>query len=154
MPGSTRLGTVAIGLRTANARAAVIRMVIRVVLIAIAGILVALGVVLLLASAIVRRNQDLKMIMDNVGQGFLTVRQDGQVLPEHSAILETWFGPGATTSRSGAYLASWRRMRGRPWKACGATSSPTSCPSRFRWGSCPPASAAAAGTSIWPTARS
>ena len=93
MPGTTKLGTVAIGLKTANVRAAVTRMVLRVVLIASAGILVALVVVLMLASAIVRRNQDLKLIMDNVGQGFLTVKQSGELLPEHSAILETWFGP-------------------------------------------------------------
>jgi len=91
-PGTTRLGTVAIGLKTMHVRAAVTRMAIRVVLIAFAGILVALAVVHLLASAIVRRNQDLKLIMDNVAQGFLTVRQDGTLLPEHSAILETWFG--------------------------------------------------------------
>jgi HPt (histidine-containing phosphotransfer) domain-containing protein len=105
VPGSTRLGTVAIGVRTANARAAVIRMAIRVVLIAFAGILVALGVVLLLATAIVRRNQDLKRIMDNVEQGFLTVQQDGQVLPEHSAILETWFGPWRDGQPFWDYLA-------------------------------------------------
>src|SRR6266700_3728271 len=93
VPGTTRLGTVAVGLRTANAHVAVTRMAIRALLIAFAGILVALAVVHLLASAIVRRNQDLKLIMDNVDQGFLTVRQDGVLLPEHSAVLETWFGP-------------------------------------------------------------
>jgi two-component system, chemotaxis family, sensor kinase CheA len=106
VPGTTRLGTVAVGLRTANARSAVIRMAMRVVLIAFAGILVALGVVLLLATAIVNRNQDLKLIMDNVDQGFLTVRQDGHVLPEHSAILEAWFGPWRDGQPFWSYLAA------------------------------------------------
>jgi two-component system chemotaxis sensor kinase CheA len=105
-PGTTQLGTVAIGLKTANVRAAVTRMVLRVVLIASAGILVALVVVLLLASAIVRRNQDLKLIMDNVGQGFLTVQQDGELLPEHSAILEAWFGPWTAGQPFWAYLGA------------------------------------------------
>ena len=105
-PGTTRLGTVAVGLRTANAHAAVTRMAIRAVLIAFAGILVALAVVLLLASAIVRRNQDLKLIMDNVDQGFLTVRQDGGLLPEHSAVLETWFGPWRDGQPFWSYLGA------------------------------------------------
>jgi HPt (histidine-containing phosphotransfer) domain-containing protein len=105
-PGTTRLGTVAIGLKTMHVRAAVTRMAIRVVLIAFAGILVALAVVHLLASAIVRRNQDLKLIMDNVAQGFLTVRQDGKLLPEHSAILETWFGAWRDGEHFWSYLGN------------------------------------------------
>jgi two-component system chemotaxis sensor kinase CheA len=105
-PGTTELGTVAIGLRTASARAAVARMVVRVVAIATAGILVALGVVLLMASAILRRNRDLKLIMDNVGQGFLSVKRNGELLPEHSAILETWFGPWRPGHPIWGYLAT------------------------------------------------
>jgi HPt (histidine-containing phosphotransfer) domain-containing protein len=104
-PGSTELGTVVIGLRTASARAAVARMVMRVVAIATAGILMALAVVLVLASAILRRNRDLKLIMDNVGQGFLSVKRSGELLPEHSAILETWFGPWQPGRPIWGYLA-------------------------------------------------
>ncbi len=91
-PGTTDLGTVAVGLKTSNVRAAANRMVARVVLIAAVGIMIAVLVVLLLAAAIVRRNRDLKLIMDNVGQGFMSVKRGGEVLPEHSAILESWFG--------------------------------------------------------------
>jgi two-component system chemotaxis sensor kinase CheA len=105
-PGTTELGTVAIGLKTANAHAAVTRMVIRTVLIASLGILIALTVVLLLASAVVRRNQDLKRIMDNVGQGLLTVRQNAELLPEHSAILETWFGPWKASQPFWSYIGA------------------------------------------------
>ena len=92
-PGTTEIGTVAVGLKTSNVRSAATRMVVRVVLIALVGILIAVAVVLLLAAAIVRRNRDLKLIMDNVGQGFMSVKHNGELLPEHSTVLETWFGP-------------------------------------------------------------
>ncbi len=39
------------------------------------------------------RNAELKLILDSVRQGFLTVLPDGTLLPERSAILDTWFGP-------------------------------------------------------------
>lgn len=91
-PGTTEIGTVAVGLQTSKVRSAANRMVVRVVLIAALGILIAVAVVLLLAAAIVRRNRDLKLIMDNVGQGFMNVKRGGELLPEHSHILESWFG--------------------------------------------------------------
>ena len=38
------------------------------------------------------RNADLQLVLDSVDQGFLTARPDGSLLPERSAILETWAG--------------------------------------------------------------
>lgn len=38
------------------------------------------------------RNADLKHVLDNVGQGFLTLDLRGQISRERSAVLETWFG--------------------------------------------------------------
>ena len=45
-----------------------------------------------------KRNADMKLIMDNVAQGFLTIARDGALLPEHSAIVESWLGPWPTAS--------------------------------------------------------
>jgi len=87
------MGTVVVGLKTSNIRAIAQRLVTRTVLIAGIAILMSVVVVLLLADVIVRRNRDLKLIMDTVGQGFMSVRRNGELLPEHSAILEQWFGP-------------------------------------------------------------
>ncbi len=87
------LGTVVVGLKTTNIHDTAQRLVTRTLIIAAISILMAVFVVLLLAAAVVRRNRDLKLIMDTVGQGFMSVRRDGVLLPEHSAILEQWFGP-------------------------------------------------------------
>lgn len=38
------------------------------------------------------QNSELRLMLDTVDQGFLTVDLDGQVLPERSKILERWFG--------------------------------------------------------------
>jgi len=39
------------------------------------------------------RNADMRRLLNNVGQGFLTLDRDGRISRERSAILETWFGP-------------------------------------------------------------
>ncbi len=38
------------------------------------------------------RNRDMRLVLDNVNQGFLTISEDGTLAQEHSAIVETWFG--------------------------------------------------------------
>ena len=45
------------------------------------------------------RNRDMRLVLDNVGQGFLTIDRDGHLSSEHSAIIESWLGvpsPGMT----------------------------------------------------------
>jgi two-component system chemotaxis sensor kinase CheA len=45
------------------------------------------------------RNRDMRLVMDNVNQGFLTVSLSGLLAQERSAIVDNWFGPyqGETT---------------------------------------------------------
>ena len=38
------------------------------------------------------RNRDMRLVLDNVGQGFVTMDRDGRLASEHSAIVETWLG--------------------------------------------------------------
>lgn len=40
-----------------------------------------------------KRTDDLRLVLDNVGQGFLTINLDGSLAPERSAIVDNWFGP-------------------------------------------------------------
>jgi two-component system, chemotaxis family, sensor kinase CheA len=54
---------------------------------------------------IVARNRDMRLVLDNVGQGFLTLDVQARLSEERSRVVETWFGvpePGITF---GAYLA-------------------------------------------------
>lgn len=44
-------------------------------------------------AALSARNRDMRMVMENVSQGFITVRKDGVMSPEHSAIVDEWFDP-------------------------------------------------------------
>jgi two-component system chemotaxis sensor kinase CheA len=46
-----------------------------------------------------QRNRDMRLVLDNVNQGFLTLSRSGVLASEHSSIVERWFGsygPGAT----------------------------------------------------------
>lgn len=52
-----------------------------------------------------KRNADMKRIMDNVAQGFLAVTRQGELLPEHSAIVERWLGPWPERGTLVSYLA-------------------------------------------------
>jgi hypothetical protein len=48
-----------------------------------------------------QRNRGMRLVLDNVAQGFLTIGLDGAMAADRSAILERWFGappPGATLS--------------------------------------------------------
>jgi HPt (histidine-containing phosphotransfer) domain-containing protein/two-component sensor histidine kinase len=53
-----------------------------------------------------QRNRGMRLVLDNVAQGFVTIDLDGVMSAERSAIVERWFGaarPGATLS---AYLGA------------------------------------------------
>jgi two-component system, chemotaxis family, sensor kinase CheA len=39
-----------------------------------------------------QRNRDMRLVMDNVNQGFLTVSRSGKLAQERSAIVDQWFG--------------------------------------------------------------
>jgi two-component system chemotaxis sensor kinase CheA len=38
------------------------------------------------------RNRDMRLVLDNVEQGFLTLSPDGKLAHQHSAIVDKWFG--------------------------------------------------------------
>jgi two-component system chemotaxis sensor kinase CheA len=38
------------------------------------------------------RNHDMRVVLDNVGQGFITLDIDGKMLDERSLVVDTWFG--------------------------------------------------------------
>lgn len=44
------------------------------------------------------RNDDMRLVLDSVGQGFLTIDMDGQMSAERSAVLAVWFGPAPSDS--------------------------------------------------------
>jgi two-component system, chemotaxis family, sensor kinase CheA len=50
------------------------------------------------------RNRDMRLVLDNVNQGFLTISDRGQLTQERSAIIDTWFGAYETP------LAFWDYM--------------------------------------------
>jgi len=52
-----------------------------------------------------KRTDDLRLVLDNVGQGFLTINLDGSLSPERSAIVDTWFGPFVPGKRIWEYVA-------------------------------------------------
>lgn len=51
------------------------------------------------------RNDDMRRVLDNVGQGFVTLDLEGRMSRERSAILETWFGPAPESGLLVDYLA-------------------------------------------------
>jgi two-component system chemotaxis sensor kinase CheA len=44
-------------------------------------------------TALDARNQDMRLVLDNVHEGFLTIDRSLVISPERSAIVETWLGP-------------------------------------------------------------
>jgi signal transduction histidine kinase len=54
---------------------------------------------------IIARNRDMRLVLDNVGQGFLTLDLDAGLSEERSRVVEEWFGPPEPNAPFGAYLA-------------------------------------------------
>jgi two-component system, chemotaxis family, sensor kinase CheA len=87
------LGTILLGLRTGAIHAQVIRMTLLAASISLGGVGLAVLVVMLLAGKIAQRNQDMKLLLDSVDQGFLIALPDGSLMAERSATAQQWFGP-------------------------------------------------------------
>jgi len=66
---------------------------------------------------IVAKNRDLRLVLDNVEEGFITVSREGVMSDERSLILDSWFG-APRSNTLGAYL---QQMDGRTakWFALG-----------------------------------
>jgi HPt (histidine-containing phosphotransfer) domain-containing protein/HAMP domain-containing protein len=54
---------------------------------------------------IVTRNRDMRLVLDNVGQGFLTLNARAQLSQERSRVVDEWFGEPSPGASFGAYLA-------------------------------------------------
>jgi signal transduction histidine kinase len=52
-----------------------------------------------------RRNGDMQLVMNNVGQGFLTLNAQGVMSDEYSRVVEQWFGKPEPAERFTSYLA-------------------------------------------------
>jgi HPt (histidine-containing phosphotransfer) domain-containing protein len=53
-----------------------------------------------------RMNRGMRLVLDNVDQGFLIIARDGTMSPERSAIVDRWFGAAAPHDRLPDYLRS------------------------------------------------
>src|ERR1051325_965201 len=53
-----------------------------------------------------QRTRDMALVLENVGQGFLTMSPDGVMSAERSAILGTWLGEAPTSGRFVDYVDS------------------------------------------------
>lgn len=82
-----------VGLRTANASAKAARLTAWAAAISLIGIAAAIAVVLVLAGRIGRRNREMANLLDNMEQGFLSMRSDGTLAVERSAMATRLFGP-------------------------------------------------------------
>lgn len=50
------------------------------------------------------RNKDMRRVLDNSSQGFLTIDREGRMSPERSAVLTAWFGPAEVGQTLSDYL--------------------------------------------------
>jgi two-component system chemotaxis sensor kinase CheA len=50
------------------------------------------------------RQRDMRLVLDNVGQGFLTINLDGTLSPERSAVADLWLGPYVAGKKFWDYL--------------------------------------------------
>jgi two-component system chemotaxis sensor kinase CheA len=55
--------------------------------------------------ALATRNRDMRLVLDNVDQGFLTLSLDGVMASERSAVVGRWFGEAQHAQKFWAYLA-------------------------------------------------
>src|SRR5205085_9046371 len=86
------LGQLVVGLRTANVEAQAARLTAWAAAISLVGIAAAVAVVLALAGRIARRNREMTDLLDNVDQGFVTMRRDGTLAAERSALATRLLG--------------------------------------------------------------
>ncbi len=56
--------------------------------------------------ALAGRNRDMRLVLDNVDQGFLTLTLDGVMASERSAVVDRWFGQASPGQTFWAYLAA------------------------------------------------
>ncbi|HEY6561617.1 MAG TPA: ATP-binding protein [Polyangiaceae bacterium] len=50
------------------------------------------------------KSRDMRLVLDNVGQGFITLNERAEMSSERSRVVDDWFGPPAETMRFSDYL--------------------------------------------------
>jgi signal transduction histidine kinase len=93
-----QIGTVIVGLRNDAIQAQVSQTSAWAAGISILGILIAIVVVSVLAGKISRRNEQMRIVLDNVDEALATINPDGTLDPECSAAFVRWFGPPGADS--------------------------------------------------------
>ncbi|MET0794796.1 MAG: ATP-binding protein [Polyangiaceae bacterium] len=56
--------------------------------------------------ALASRNRDMRLVLDNVDQGFVTLSLDGVMASERSAVVDRWFGKARSKQTFWSYLAN------------------------------------------------
>jgi two-component system chemotaxis sensor kinase CheA len=96
MTDGHQAGTVFVALRSEAVRAQATHMAEWAAGISIIGIAIAVIVVMILAGKIARRNDQMRLVLDNVEEALVTVHRDGTLDPECSAAFVRWFGAPGT----------------------------------------------------------
>ncbi len=63
-------------------------------------------------SALDARNADMRLVLDNVDQGFMTIDREGILSAEHSAIVEVWLGSLTAGEKFSDYLGQTDETEG------------------------------------------
>jgi two-component system chemotaxis sensor kinase CheA len=106
-----QVGTVFIALRSDAVRAQATRMAEWAAGISIVGIAIAVVVVMILGGKIARRNEQMRVVLDNVEEALVTVHRDGTLDPECSAAFIRWFGAPGTGHFAAQIAGGDARMR-------------------------------------------
>ncbi len=61
-------------------------------------------------ASIQAKSRDMRLVLDNVGQGFITLNERAEMSSERSRVVDDWFGPAAEAMRFSDYL---RRIHAR-----------------------------------------
>ena len=79
--------------------------------------------------ALAGRNRDMRLVLDNVDQGFVTLSMDGVMASERSAVVDRWFGTGPA-EHSGTTYSRPPRISRSASSSAGISWSPTCCRTR------------------------
>lgn len=84
-----------------------------------------------------RANTDMRLVLDSVGQGFLSADRAGVVTGNHSTKTEDWFGPLAPDARIWAYLGAHDRRFAAQLEAAWMGVADDALPIEVVLGNCP-----------------
>lgn len=62
------------------------------------------------------KNRDMRLVLDNVDQGFITLSSDGVMARERSKVVDDWFGSSESTTKFSEFIAPHSRSFGLEFK--------------------------------------